>query len=70
MNIQVEIEGHTTPKLNFYKLAQDILINLGTDSSIDDIYIVIKQQSAVAEDNNLYSQSLTYTHHRAHETDS
>ena len=56
MNIEVEIEGLTTPKLNFDKVAQDILKNLGTDSSIDDIYIVIKHDSAVGEDKILFSQ--------------
>ena len=56
MNIEVEIEGLTTPKLNFDKVAQDILKNLGTDNSIDDIYIVIKHDSAVGEDKILFSQ--------------
>lgn len=56
MNIEVEIEGLTTPKLNFDKVAQDILKNLGTDSSIDDIYIVIKHDSAIGEDKILFSQ--------------
>ncbi len=56
MNIEVEIESLTTPKLNFDRVAQDILKNLGTDSSIDDIYIVIKHDSAVGEDKILFSQ--------------
>lgn len=56
MNVEVELEGLTVPKLNFDKVAQDILKNLGTDSSIDDIYIVIKHDSAVGEDKILYSQ--------------
>lgn len=56
MNIEVEIEGLTTPKLNFDKVAQDILKNLGTDSSIDDIYIIIKHDSAIGEDKILFSQ--------------
>lgn len=56
MNIEVEIEGLTTPKLNFDKVAQDILKNLGTDSSIDDIYIVIKHDSTIGEDKILFSQ--------------
>lgn len=56
MNIEVEIEGLTTPKLNFDQVAQDILKNLGTDSSIDDIYIVIKNDNIVGEDKILFSQ--------------
>lgn len=56
MNIEVEIEGLTTPKMNFDKVAQEILKNLGTDSSIDDIYIVIKHDSTVGEDKILFSQ--------------
>jgi|GEM_PF-3126977 len=56
MNIEVELEGLTVPKLNFDQVAQDILKNLGTDSSVDDIYIVIKHDSAVGEDKILYSQ--------------
>ena len=56
MNIEVEIEGLTTPKMNFDRVAQEILKNLGTDSSIDDIYIVIKHDSTVGEDKILFSQ--------------
>ena len=56
MNIEVEIEGLTTPKMNFDNVAQEILKNLGTDSSIDDIYIVIKHDSTVGEDKILFSQ--------------
>ena len=56
MNIEVEIEGLTTPKLNFDRVAQEILKNLGTDNSIDDIYIVIKYDSTVGEDKILFSQ--------------
>ena len=56
MNIEVEIEGLTTPKLNFDQVAQDILKNLGSDSSINDIYIVIKHDSTVGEDKILFSQ--------------
>lgn len=51
-----EIEGLTTPKLNFNQVAQEILKNLGTDSSIDDIYIVIKNDNIVGEDKILFSQ--------------
>ncbi|MCX3068194.1 hypothetical protein OQE61_11860 [Cetobacterium somerae] len=56
MNIEVEIEGLTTPKMNFDRVAQEILKNLGTDNSIDDIYIVIKHDSTVGEDKILFSQ--------------
>ena len=56
MNIEVELDGFSAPKLNFDQVAQDILKNLGTDSSVDDIYIVIKHDSAVGEDKILYSQ--------------
>ena len=56
MNIEIELEGLTTPKLNFDQVAQDILKNIGTDSSVDDIYIVIKHDSTVGEDKILYSQ--------------
>ena len=56
MNIEDEIEGLTTPKMNFDRVAQEILKNLGTDNSIDDIYIVIKHDSTVGEDKILFSQ--------------
>ncbi len=56
MNIEVEIEGLTVPKLNFDQVAQEILKNLGTDNSIDDIYIVIKHDSTIGEDKILFSQ--------------
>ncbi|WP_418966087.1 hypothetical protein [Cetobacterium sp.] len=56
MNIEVELEGLTTPKLNFDAVAQEILKNINVDSSIDDIYIVIKHDSAVGDDKILYSQ--------------
>ena len=56
MNIEVEIEGLATPKMNFDKVAQEILKNLGTNSSIDDIYIVIKHDSPVGENKILFSQ--------------
>ena len=56
MNIEVELEGFSTPKLNFDKVAQEILNNINTDGSIDDIYIVIKHDSTVGEDKILYSQ--------------
>ena len=56
MNIEVELDGFSAPKLNFDQVAQDILKNLGTTSAADDIYIVIKHDSAVGEDKILYSQ--------------
>ena len=56
MNIEVEIEGLSTPKMNFDQVAQDILKNIGTSDSIDDIYIVIKHDSVVGEDKILFSQ--------------
>lgn len=56
MNIEVEIEGLATPKLNFDRVAQEILQNINTDNSIDDIYIVIKHDSTLGEDKILYSQ--------------
>lgn len=56
MNIEIELEGFTTPKLNFDAVAKEVLNNINVDSSIDDIYIVIKHDGAVGEDKILYSQ--------------
>ncbi|WP_432204689.1 hypothetical protein ACQ9ZF_07565 [Cetobacterium somerae] len=56
MNIEVELEGLTIPKLNFDNVAKDILNCVDTNKSIDDIYIVIKHDATVGEDKILYSQ--------------